>query len=432
MRPYAALFVGVWAGCATDLPEFDGRVVTRAISGGVIDDADTSVVALVRVDDGTSICSGTLIAPNVILTAQHCVAPVVDEHPDGGVVCGQTRFGPVYPPSVFRYATATKAWSADTTYRPVAGFSVPTGETFCGNDIALIVLSDPVDASVARPRVARVDESLHVPSPYSPQSGEVYSAVGYGQAAAGTNTSGVRRRRDGLFAMCGEGNCGYPLRGAVMTSEWYGDDGVCQGDSGGPALDAVGRVIGVASRGGPECSGPVYASVYSWSDWLKQEVTRMTSEGGVDTPGWAQGFSTAPEYGFAYGQSCAADDECPSGVCMLQSYCTRRCDPEEAPCGGDFFCNVANYCMLAEVGAPCAVDSDCDFGRGCHQGHCTRGCDAGQWPCPAGWTCDGETDVCELQPVGKGCVSDDACSGGVCVDGLCTRQCSAGASCPSG
>ena len=46
------------------------------ISGGYSDSEDTAVVGIVSLaNNSLGICSGTLIAPNVVLTAQHCVAP---------------------------------------------------------------------------------------------------------------------------------------------------------------------------------------------------------------------------------------------------------------------------------------------------------------------------------------------------------------------
>ncbi len=428
-KPLLALCLPLMA-CAVD-GSGAPRVVESSIQGGYFDDSDESVVALVAVSGGVSICSGTLISQNVVLTARHCVASVLAEHPDGGVICGTTYFGSQHQPSAYHYTTAAQlSWNV-SLYRPIAESMVPpSSDTFCGYDIALVRLADPVDPTITPPRVPRVDEALSVPNPFIAGSGEGYSAVGFGQASEGTNTSGVRRRRDGLFATCGEGNCGGFASQMMTETEWLGDTGVCQGDSGGPALDLQGRVIGVASRGGGGCSSPIYASVYAWRDWIKDEVVRAADDGGVFAPAWATGWPTHPDFNHPIGAECDADEECPSGVCILGRYCTRKCS-ELAPCGSDFFCNIADYCILQEVGAGCSADADCDSGA-CHQGHCTRGCNGGAWACPEGWLCAAGSDMCELQPVGLACVTDDKCDGGTCVDGLCTRSCSDIASCPQG
>src|ERR1700722_15740530 len=46
--------------------------VSQAIIGGSVDTADTAVVAVMDPSSST-LCSGTLVAPSVVLTAAHCV-----------------------------------------------------------------------------------------------------------------------------------------------------------------------------------------------------------------------------------------------------------------------------------------------------------------------------------------------------------------------
>ena len=74
-------------------PEVSEVHVHSAIVGGTQDDATKAVVGL-----GVGInlfffghCTGTLIAPNLVLTARHCVA-MTQSPASGGVVCGQTPF----------------------------------------------------------------------------------------------------------------------------------------------------------------------------------------------------------------------------------------------------------------------------------------------------------------------------------------------------
>lgn len=56
----------------------------QGILGGTVDKTDNAVVAiLTNSAEGISLCSGTLIAPNLVLTAQHCVAT-----PPSNTTCG--------------------------------------------------------------------------------------------------------------------------------------------------------------------------------------------------------------------------------------------------------------------------------------------------------------------------------------------------------
>ena len=102
---------------------------------------------------------------------------------------------------------------------------------------------------------------------------------------------------------------------SAFESEWMGETGVCQGDSGGPALDEVGRVIGVVSRGGQNCSTPVYARVDAWAQWMSLATVEAAQNAGIPAPDWATGGSTAPTYLWPVGSACTEIAECPSGIC---------------------------------------------------------------------------------------------------------------------
>ena len=56
-------------------------------------------------------------------------------------------------------------------YYAVKEITVPDGEEFCGRDIAIMILQDPVDPSSATPALPRVDLDI--------VKGEIYSVRGW-------------------------------------------------------------------------------------------------------------------------------------------------------------------------------------------------------------------------------------------------------------
>ena len=169
-----------------------------------------------------------------------------------GVDCGSSEFGSKYNASSLYVTTATYMGWNTYNYVGVKEVLIPTGgygaqwgndALVCGNDVALLILKDPIPADEAKVLIPRVDDPL--------LPGETYSAVGYGATDQAGNGSGTARRDNLKTDWIGDApNLPFYLQYSVKEAEWVGDTGVCQGDSGGPAVDQFERVIGVASRGG--------------------------------------------------------------------------------------------------------------------------------------------------------------------------------------
>jgi hypothetical protein len=269
------------AACATEVedPRSRGELAGEAaleIKDGYSDSDDRAVTGLLITDRTGQVartCSSTLIAPNLVLTAQHCIADAPKL-----ISCKTATFGEPVDPAQVYVTLGDSMWTGDTPWIAAQEVLRPAdGNAVCGRDIALVVLGSPVRGSEATPFAPRLDRP--------PEAGEVYSAIGFGDTEGGERDGGKRRRRDGLVIECVGYGCGAGQR--IAGSEWRGETGSCSGDSGGPALDEAGRVIGVTSRGPTGCADPIYGGIIAHRDWMIKEAGRAAEAGGYGVPAWA-------------------------------------------------------------------------------------------------------------------------------------------------
>jgi MYXO-CTERM domain-containing protein len=355
-RWFSALLVGsLGLGCefSTD-PASDPahEVLTQQIEGGQVDVEHESVFAIMVHHSGySSFCTATLIAPNLLLTARHCVS-------EGGgdqVVCGQSEFTATVPgPAVF--ATNDTSPNDNSSWFQGLQVRVPSeGADTCGFDVALIILANNVPATMATPAIPRIDIPV--------AEGESYVAIGYGDTGSVENTGGTRMIRDSLQVQCAPGDCS---SNAIESTEFLGETGICSGDSGGPALDMSGKVVGVVSRGGDDCSTPIYGTVTAWRDWIMSSAVEAAALGSYSPPFWATSGTSEPpltpdpnppdavSQPGGDGHACSAPTDCVTGfACYYDSdpseaFCRASCTTN-AECSGDLSChglgNGAGVCL---------------------------------------------------------------------------------------
>ncbi|MEB2312164.1 MAG: trypsin-like serine protease [Sorangiineae bacterium] len=381
MRPFSLVSGGLLvavgslsvAACGGSRAAETTEAARGAIVGGEVDDADKAAVALAFSAFGffSQHCSGTLIAPNLVLTARHCVALTQNNGPENSVDCAQTNFGMQAGGPALRATVSTSPPREDGPdwYPGVGTVAVPAESAkICGNDLALITLAGAgIPADVATPIVPRIDSS--------PLSGEPYTAIGFGLTNPSDNTSsGTRMRIDDNQVSCTGEECSAMFQ--VEPSEWMGDSRTCPGDSGGPAIDAEGRVMGVLSRGPTGCLSSVYGDVASHRDLIVETALAAAKSGGYEPPFWATtGSSTLPSTddggadaapsGGALGDACDARHGCADGaLCYATDGSNGTC---VAACGGERSCPDGTRCdaTLGACLAPAASGGGSAEGGGC-------------------------------------------------------------------
>ena len=366
------------------------------IIGGTGAPFDDAVVAVFV----GGLCTGTLVAPRIVLTAAHCVGDAIE--------AGQTSFGSV------RFGDGTGPWIDSIPVADMTMHRFYDPPAFLEWDIALLRLARPAPENItplpiSTRHLTEDDEGLRV------------RVVGYGNTFGGDDenpASGAGQRRQVTL----------PLQVVRPTHIVFGNSqqNTCQGDSGGPSFglfDGEEYVIGVTSYGARGCGGDsaMTRTDAMWDDFLTEVIS-------------------------AWSGPCQHDGTCVTDGCAYP-------DPDCDPCGFDGVC--AADCPKPDRDCPtvgratdfCDTDMDCE-GRLCIPAfederihYCSTACDpdapssdTGCFP-PLG-RCDRQDDgtgVCRFNGAtpsaqGAGCNTPDDCRSGVCdVDeGICVEQCGEG------
>jgi hypothetical protein len=370
----------------------------QAIQGGYVDNQRTNVVGLV-IQQGrySGACTGSLIAPNLVLTAQHCIAPT----PANGILCGSSRFGDTYNPSDVYVTTQTEL--PNFGYYGVREVWVPEENAdVCGNDVALLILAQNIPAREASILTPRLDEPVEV--------GELFTAAGYGHTGNG-NGAGVRRSIQDRYVICsGYRNGCQDGNQSIYENEWLGNNGTCQGDSGGPALDDLEQVFGVLSRGAEGCEYPVYTGVTDFEEWIRQIATRASMLGSYTSPGWVTGVAGQP-----------LPDTDNDGILDRYDNCDEIANETQQDIDNDTIGDMCDDVVSNDRGGRCIVCNQCnrDSDCGSNGGVCLtlQSGNICTYPCVGSFDCPDTTTCVSVDARNKYCINDDFQSNNVCPSG---------------
>lgn len=341
----------VLAACAApaDQPRL-GRAAQPVINGedSPSGSEDAVVLLMHAANAGVAGCTATLIAPNLLLTALHCVAETDESsacNEKGRAIAGGD-VGKVHDAKDMYVFTGTERPNFYSNERPPIAATgqkifVPDSDTICANDIALILLDKNVEGAVIAP--------LRLDAPVT--EGETFTSVGWGVTERTASPRTRKRRLE--VPVVGVG----PLeasssRGALGPSEFEVGESICSGDSGGPAISTdTGAVLGVVSRGGngrqgtqsdpaAGCEGARAFNIYTGVAGHRDLILSAFAE--AEATPWLEG-ELNPILG-VFGSECSDGAECQQGVCAQTDGSTSTCnlDCTDAACPSGHECSAVD------------------------------------------------------------------------------------------
>jgi V8-like Glu-specific endopeptidase len=282
----------------------DGPV--SIIGGTTTTDGEYPSVVAIKIGD--NLCTGTLVASSWVLTAGHCVDPVVLHFASQDELTAAVRV---------QFHTLEADDPDATIVTAIATIKDPlfNKDHLGSNDIGLIKLATPV---------TDIEPSLINFAASKVPVGTVVTVVGYGSTErAGRGITGVQfELKNRTSVSCPSLQIG--LDSNLLCFSQADDKGTCLGDSGGPAfatVDGQRTVVGVTSFGDEQCAE------FGAETRVDIEETFLTTQA-PDLAGCSRD-ADCPLRRTCFARKCIAEPFTPTG---LGTICTSATDCESTQC----------------------------------------------------------------------------------------------------
>lgn len=226
-----------------------------AIIGGTVVTAQNwiaqTVVALTATsDEGEALCTASLVAKDLAVTAAHCVTPSSPSHP----AVLTLLFGKNIHSVDANHTRLVDRVEVPAEWNPHASAATDT------SDVALVHFTGGLPLGYSASDLLPFDQTL--------SAGQSVELAGYGISNASADAgAGILRKTQVKIA-----NPHYSVSEVQLDQSQGGS--ACHGDSGGPAYVVISNhpyLFGITSRGGGNCDEDViYTEISAYADWFTQ------------------------------------------------------------------------------------------------------------------------------------------------------------------
>lgn len=303
---YAVLAALGFVGCSgAAAPASTASITVSTVPAvrGVLDRGMDPAVVAIEVGD-LGVCSGVLIAPDVVLTARHCTAVIA---PNATCPAAGPQVTAQLNPATLRVLMGDEAPTA-----VAAGLDVfvPPTDVLCDADIALLLLDRPI--KTVTPAIV---EGIGA------AKGQHVRTVGYG------GPGGDKLLREHVLVL------------QASASEFVVAEASCIGAGGAAAFDeTTGHVVGTLARFGP-CAGTDPYDVYTRADAFYSLIAQALASS-IDSGKKQSHASTKDPTDI--GGTCFTGSDCGAGVCIdvgTAQYCSRSCSLTDK-CPAHYKCDL--------------------------------------------------------------------------------------------